>query len=241
MYQEQEKITELNRYRIGRSLEEIKASDGPQGDISGKVHPNKVYLFFKRGTDVVCSLFGMIVLFPFFLVISCLIFLEDFGPILYKQERTGLNGEPFIMYKFRTMKKGADKEQAEMRKNSNEMDGPAFKCKCDPRVTKIGRFLRKTSIDELPQLVNCLIGNMSLVGPRPLPCEEQAACNAYQAQRLLVKPGITCTWQATGRSNILFDEWMEMDLKYAQRCGFFTDWGIIWMTIGAVLGEKGAY
>lgn len=240
MYQKDEQVTELNRYRIGRSLSEIKPEDGPQGDISARVNRNKCYFFFKRLTDIVVSLFGLIVLFPLFLVISCMIFFEDFGPILYKQKRTGLNGEHFTMYKFRTMKRGADKQQAAMRK-LNEMNGPAFKCKNDPRVTKFGHFLRKSSLDELPQLMNCLIGNMSLVGPRPLPCEEQEACNAYQAQRLLIKPGITCTWQATGRSDIHFDEWMEMDLKYVQNCGFFTDWSILIMTVGAVLGEKGAY
>jgi lipopolysaccharide/colanic/teichoic acid biosynthesis glycosyltransferase len=144
------------------------------------------------------------------------------------------------MYKFRSMIKNAPAMRAEMEK-FNELDGPAFKMKDDPRITKIGAFIRKTSIDELPQLVNVLKGEMSLVGPRPLPTYETAECNEYQLQRLLVKPGLTCYWQISGRNDISFDEWIEMDLQYIREASIWTDIKILFMTVGAVLTGKGAY
>ena len=123
----------------------------------------------------------------------------------------------------------------------NELDGPAFKLKDDPRVTKIGRIIRRTSIDELPQLINIIKGEMSIVGPRPLPTYETEQCTDYQKQRLSVKPGLTCYWQCSGRNNILFDEWMRMDMKYIEDRGMRTDIRIIWRTFSSVFSGKGAY
>ena len=201
---------------------------------------NPGYLFTKRLMDIVLSLLGLVLLSPLFLVVSFLIHREDKGKVFFCQERNGLNNQVFRMYKFRSMIADAPAMREELGKY-NELDGPAFKMKHDPRITKIGAFLRKTSIDELPQLFNVLKGEMSLVGPRPLPVYETAQCNAYQLQRLLVKPGITCYWQASGRSDISFDEWIEMDLRYIREASIWTDIRILFMTAGAVLAKKGAY
>src|SRR5205085_1942689 len=153
--------------------------------------------------------------------------------------RSGWGGRPFLILKFRTMV--AD---AEARKSSlmalNEQDGPAIKIKRDPRVTKVGRFPRKTSLDELPQLWNVLVGNMSLVGPRPLPMDESAGCDQWQRGRLDVTPGLTCIWQVEGRSRVTFDQWMRMDVNYIRRRNFFHDVKILSQTIPAVLLRKGA-
>ena len=158
---------------------------------------------------------------------------------MFNQDRSGLNGTAFKMYKFRSMVKNAP-ELHESLLDKNELDGPAFKLKNDPRITKVGRFIRKSSIDELPQLINIIKGDMSIVGPRPLPVYETEQCNEYQNQRLFMKPGLTCYWQVMGRNDIGFDEWVELDLKYIKRAGFFTDLGLIIMTFGAVLSGKGA-
>lgn len=207
-----------------------------------RVTPNKniAYLTFKRSADVVCSLAGMILLSPVFLTVAFLIKKEDGGPVIFAQERNGLNNTVFKMYKFRSMVSNAADLRKEMQQ-FNELDGPAFKMKNDPRVTKIGAFIRKTSIDELPQLFNVLRGEMSLIGPRPLPTYETAECNEYQLQRLLVKPGLSCYWQISGRNDISFDEWIEMDLDYIEKAGLLTDAKILLMTVKAVLTGKGAY
>lgn len=206
------------------------------------VQPNQrlSYRFFKRLLDIVASLLGLVFLSPVFLIVSFLIYREDKGAVFFSQERNGLDNTVFKMYKFRSMIANAPAMRAELGKY-NELDGPAFKMKDDPRITKIGAFIRKTSIDELPQLVNVLKGEMTLVGPRPLPTYETAECNEYQLQRLLVKPGITCYWQISGRNDISFDEWIEMDLRYIREASFWTDIKILFMTVGAVLGRKGAY
>ncbi len=198
------------------------------------------YRFIKRLFDVVMSMIALIVLAPVFLVVAFVIKLEDGGNAFYVQERSGLNGKPFRMYKFRSMCKDAEKIHKQLL-DQNELDGPAFKMKDDPRVTKVGKFIRKTSIDELPQLVNIVKGEMSIVGPRPLPTYETEQCNDYQNQRLLVKPGLTCYWQCCGRNDIPFDEWMELDLKYIREAGFWTDFKLILKTVGAVLRSDGAY
>ena len=206
------------------------------------VTPNAspVYRFLKRTGDILISLLGLIVLSPVLAVVALLIWLEDRGPVIFTQERNGLNNRIFKMYKFRSMVINAAALRSEMEKY-NELDGPAFKMKHDPRITRIGRFIRKTSLDELPQLVNILLGQMSLVGPRPLPTYETAQCNDYQMQRLLVKPGLTCYWQISGRSDITFDEWIEMDLKYIREASALTDLKILFQTARAVLTGKGAY
>ncbi len=198
------------------------------------------YRFVKRFIDIVAGFFGIICLSPVFLIVSLLIFLEDGGKPIFIQERSGLNNVPFKMFKFRSMHVNASKMREELGK-FNELDGPAFKMKEDPRITKIGAFIRKTSIDELPQLLNVLIGNMSLVGPRPLPTYETKECNEYQLQRLLTKPGITCYWQISGRNDISFDEWIEMDLRYINEASLFTDIKILLLTVKAVITGKGAY
>ena len=198
-----------------------------------------VYRVVKRAGDIVLSALGLALLSPLLLITAALIWLEDHGTVIFCQERNGLNGEPFKMYKFRTMVPNADALRSAM-EQYNELDGPAFKMKRDPRVTKLGAFLRKTSIDELPQLVNILRGEMSLVGPRPLPTYETAKCTAYQKQRLLVKPGLTCYWQCSGRNNINFDEWVELDLKYIRERSLWTDIKILFRTIPAVLSGDGA-
>lgn len=199
----------------------------------------KIYWFCKRLFDVVLSFFALIVLAIISIPVSIAIKVEDGGPVYFTQERTGLNGKVFRMYKFRSMCKNAQEMHFDML-DSNELDGPAFKMKDDPRITKVGKFLRKTSLDELPQVINILKGEMSIVGPRPLPTYETEQCNDYQKQRLLVKPGLTCYWQCSGRSNIPFDEWIDLDLKYINDSSFWVDVLLIMKTFGVVLFGIGA-
>ena len=201
---------------------------------------NKVYLFLKRLIDIVGSGLGILIFIPVFLIIVILIKLEDpKGSVFFSQKRNGLNGKEFNMYKFRSMVHNAE-DLLESLMSKNEMDGPVFKIKDDPRITKIGKFIRKTSLDELPQLFNVLKGDMSLVGPRPPIPREVIQYNKYQYQRLLVKPGITCYWQISGRNNIDFDEWVELDLKYIKERNLFKDIYIILMTLPVLLGDKNA-
>jgi len=204
--------------------------------VAGK---RKSYLFAKRLFDIVFGIIGCVFLLIISIPISLLIILEDGIPVIFTQERNGLNGKVFKMYKFRSMCKDAPEMHKDLLKD-NELDGPAFKMKEDPRVTKIGRFIRKTSIDELPQFINIVKGEMSFVGPRPLPTYETEQCNEYQNQRLLVKPGLTCYWQCMGRNNIEFDEWMELDLRYIREASVWTDLKIMFMTFGAVVKNEGA-
>ena len=187
---------------------------------------NKVYLFLKRLIDIVGSGLGILILIPVFLIIGILIKLEDpKGSVFFSQKRNGLHNAEYLL---------------ESLMSKNEMDGPVFKIKDDPRITKIGKFIRKTSLDELPQLFNVLKGDMSLVGPRPPIPREVIQYNKYQYQRLLVKPGITCYWQISGRNNIDFDEWVELDLKYIKERNLFKDIYIILMTLPVLLGDKNA-
>lgn len=198
------------------------------------------YRIIKRTFDIVASILGLIILAPLFVVVAILIKREDGGPVIFTQERTGYNNKPFKMYKFRTMCENA----AEMHKfllEQNELDGPAFKMKHDPRITKIGRVLRKTSIDELPQLINILKGEMSVVGPRPLPVYETNQMTPQQMTRHLVKPGLTCYWQVMGRTEVPFEEWMELDQKYLEKRSVATDIGLIIMTFRALIAGDGAY
>lgn len=203
------------------------------------VGAKKGYLIAKRIFDVVMSLIALVVLSPVCLITAIAIWVEDKGPVIFTQDRNGLNGVVFRMYKFRSMCINAPEMHKDLLEK-NELDGPAFKLKDDPRVTKVGRFIRKTSIDELPQLINIIKGDMSIVGPRPLPTYETAQCNEYQNQRLLVRPGLTCYWQCSGRNDIPFDEWMELDLKYVREASFLVDIKIILMTVKAVISGKGA-
>lgn len=206
------------------------------------VRPNKniAFRFVKRTADIVISLSGLVILSPLFIVIAAAVAAEREGGVIFRQARAGWKNRPFTMYKFRTMVKNAAALRDEMEKY-NELDGPAFKMKNDPRITKVGRFLRRTSLDELPQLYNVLKGDMSLVGPRPLPTYESEKCSEEQLQRLLVKPGITCFWQVCGRNDVSFDEWMEMDLRYIREQSIHTDVSILLQTVKAVVSGRGAY
>lgn len=205
-----------------------------------EIHVQKIgYRMAKRAFDILMSTIALVVLSPIFLITAIAIYIEDKGSVIFVQDRNGLNGEVFCMYKFRSMCMKAPEMHKELLK-MNELDGPAFKLRNDPRVTKVGQFIRKTSIDELPQLVNILKGEMSIVGPRPLPTYETEQCTEYQKQRLLVKPGLTCYWQCSGRNDIPFDEWMELDLKYIQEASFWVDLKIIFKTVEAVIKGNGA-
>ncbi len=207
---------------------------------SAQPNASLVYRLIKRTADIVISLSGLVILSPLIIVIAAAVASEREGGVIFRQARAGWKNQPFTMYKFRTMVKNAAAMRDEMEKY-NELDGPAFKMKNDPRITRVGRFLRRTSLDELPQLFNVLKGDMSLVGPRPLPTYESEKCIETQLQRLLVKPGITCYWQACGRNDVSFDEWMEMDLRYINEQSVGTDVKILLQTVKAVLSGKGAY
>ncbi len=199
-----------------------------------------VYEFFKRIADVVLSLVGLIVLAVPLLIVTLIVTIDSFGASpIYVQERVGKNGKPFRFYKFRSMVPGAD-QMLDSLLEKNEMDGPVFKIKDDPRVTPFGRFIRRTSIDELPQLWNVLKGEMSLVGPRPPLAREVAQYTEEQKKRLAVTPGLTCYWQVQPRRNdMTFEEWFKLDMRYIQKRSFRTDIAILFKTIFAVLGQEG--
>lgn len=223
-------------------MEQISAGVKETAKVCEPLIPNKspVYRATKRSFDVVSSGLGMLVLSPVFLVTAIAIKLEDpKGTIFYHQPRIGKGGSTFRCHKFRSMYSNADEIKASLMAQ-NEMDGPVFKMKHDPRITKVGKVIRKTSIDELPQLWNIFVGEMSVIGPRPLPVAEELACTPYQRQRELVKPGLSCYWQISGRSNVMFDEWIEMDFRYIREQSFLTDMKILFGTIPAVLTGRGA-
>jgi len=194
---------------------------------------------WKRMLDIAGAGCAILMFSPLMILTAMLIKLTDPGPILFKQRRSGRGGKPFLIYKFRTMCVDAEKKKAALRAVS-EQDGPAFKLTHDPRVTKVGAFLRKTSLDELPQLFNVLKGDMSLVGPRPLPIDEQEAVDLWHRRRLDVMPGLTCIWQVKGRSQVTFEEWMRMDISYIRKQKLSHDLSILAQTVPAVLLRKGA-
>ena len=198
------------------------------------------YRICKRLLDVAVSLIGLIFLFPLFVITAIAIKLDSRGPIIFCQTRVGKDGKEFTFYKFRSMIQGAERLKNHLR-SLDETAGPIFKMKKDPRITKVGKFLRHWSIDELPQLFNVLKGNMSLVGPRPPLPEEVAKYTPHQRKRLSVAPGITCLWQISGRSDISFYEWMELDIYYIQYRSFLLDLKILLRTIPVVIQGKGAY
>lgn len=202
--------------------------------------PKPGYEICKRIFDVVMSTVALIVLSPVFLVVAILIKLEDGGKVFFWQQRHTKNGKTFKMYKFRSMCPDADKQLEELMKY-NHMEGPAFKMEDDPRVTKIGKFIRKTSIDELPQLVNIIKGDMSIIGPRPPLTREVERYTPYQMHRLDVKTGLACYHECYGRSNChSFDEWVESDLKYIRERSMLTDLKVILLTIKVVFTGDGA-
>jgi exopolysaccharide biosynthesis polyprenyl glycosylphosphotransferase len=192
----------------------------------------------KRLADVAGAATGLVVSAPVMMLVALAIKLESRGPVLFTQTRVGKHGRPFRMYKFRTMCPDAEHRKADLA-NLNEMSGPVFKVTNDPRTTRLGRFLRKYSIDELPQLVNVLSGRMSLVGPRPALPSEVEAYQPWHRKRLLAKPGLTCLWQVNGRHHVDFDEWMRLDLEYIDKSSLGLDLKILAKTVPAVLKGTG--
>ncbi|MBS6509134.1 MAG: sugar transferase [Paraclostridium bifermentans] len=201
---------------------------------------SKGYLILKRALDIICSLTGIILLSPIFIIVAILIKLEDpKGSVFFGQERCGQFTKPFKMLKFRSMVHNAE-EMLEELQHLNEQTGPVFKIKEDPRITKVGKFIRKTSIDELPQLFNILKGDMSLVGPRPPIPREVEQYDEYQMQRLAVKPGLTCYWQVGGRNSIDFDGWVALDVKYIEERSTLVDIKLIFKTFFVLFGDDNA-
>lgn len=198
-----------------------------------------IYNISKRALDIIASTLGLIILSPILLVVAILIKLESKGPAIFSQKRIGLNKKEFKMYKFRSMVQNAEELKEKLAKK-NEMSGPMFKMKNDPRVTKVGKFIRKTSIDELPQLINVLKGEMSLVGPRPSLPKEVLKFEPWMLKRLSVKPGLTCYWQVSGRNNIDFENWMKLDLQYVNDRSFWLDLKLILKTVTVLFGDKNA-
>ncbi|ENZ7231809.1 sugar transferase [Enterococcus faecium] len=201
----------------------------------------KKYFFLKRGIDIIGSLIGLILLMPIFIGVAAILKIEEFeGDIFFSQVRIGKNGEKFIMYKFRSMYMNAEEQLEELLK-LNDISGAMFKMKEDPRITRVGKFIRRTSIDELPQLWNVLKGNMSLVGPRPAIPREVKVYTPYDRQRLIVKPGCTGLWQISGRNNLSFNEMVRLDLEYIQHPSIARDINIIFKTIILMVKPNGAY
>ena len=194
----------------------------------------------KRGLDILISSFGLLCFSPVFLVIAILIKKHDDGPVLYTPLRAGFGRKPFKMYKFRTMRVGAENDR-EFLRHLNEKDGPIFKIANDPRMTWIGGLLRRSSVDELPQLFNVLLGDMSIVGPRPLEMSEAMNTRGAARFRMTVKPGLTCLWQISGRSELSYDTWVSLDLHYIRYRSTILDMLIIFQTIPAVISGHGAY
>ena len=216
--------------------------DEPVGQ--GETRPMQVLFmqplpWWKRAIDILGATTALVLAAPVMLVTAGLIKLTSPGPVFFAQHRDALGGRRFTIYKFRTMSVDAEQQKAALRVHS-EQDGPAFKMTHDPRVTRLGRILRTTSIDELPQLFNVLLGDMSLVGPRPLPCDESRRCEAWQRRRLDVTPGLTCIWQVRGRSRVSFCDWIRMDIQYIRSRSLVNDMKLIAQTVPAVVARRGA-
>ena len=199
----------------------------------------RIYEISKRAIDIIGAGSGLLLLSPVIVIVACAIKFTSKGPIFFSQKRVGKNGELFDMYKFRSMVVNAE-ELKEKLAHQNEMSGPMFKMKDDPRVTKVGKFIRKTSLDELPQLWNVLKGDMSLVGPRPSLHKEVVQFEKWMYRRLSVKPGLTCYWQVSGRNNIDFEDWMKLDIKYVDERNIWIDIKLIFKTVLVLFGDKNA-
>lgn len=207
---------------------------------SDQIDKRYVYRLGKRAFDFTASLLALIPLSIVFIVIALLIKLDDYGPVFFTQTRVGRHGKEFKIYKFRSMRVDAE-DLLERLLAKNQVDGPMFKMKDDPRISRVGKFLRKYSLDELPQLFNVLLGNMSLVGPRPPLPREVAEYTAYDKQRLYVTPGCTGLWQATERNNVGFAGMVKLDLEYIQNASWWLDLKIIFMTVKIIIVPNGAY
>lgn len=210
------------------------------GDDAGLLAASDRRLKVKRVVAVITSVVALLMLSPLFLLTAMAIKLTSSGPVFFKQKRAGKGGREFDFYKFRTMEVGAEDERDDLI-DLNEVSGPVFKIKDDPRMTSIGKFLRRTSIDELPQLWNVLRGDMCLVGPRPLPVMEAEACSDWERQRLLATQGITCIWQVSGRCELDFETWVKMDIEYIRNWSLWLDLKLLAKTLPAVLSGRGAY
>ena len=200
----------------------------------------RVYEICKRTIDIIGAGLGLILLSPIIAIVACAVKVTSRGPIFFSQKRVGKNGELFEMYKFRSMVVNAE-ELKEKLEEQNEMSGPMFKIKDDPRVTKVGKFIRKTSIDELPQLWNVLKGDMSLVGPRPSLPKEVEQFDNWMFKRLSVRPGLTCYWQVSGRNHIDFEDWMKLDCRYVDERNLWIDIKLIFKTVFVLFGDKNAH
>lgn len=198
------------------------------------------YAAAKRAFDLAAGSVILLLLVPVIPLVALMIRLDSEGPVFYRQDRVGKGGRPFKFYKFRSMRVHSDRMRADL-EAKNELAGPVFKMKNDPRVTAVGFFLRRSSLDEIPQIFNVMKGDMSIVGPRPPLPNEVAKYEAWHRRRLEVKPGITCLWQVTGRSQVEFDEWMRLDIEYMSRRSLRTDFVIFLKTIPAVIARRGAY
>ena len=221
-------------------MEELERnSTSIQVKVVSEYEKNLGYFIIKRIIDIIGALCGILLLSPVMVVVGIWIKLDSKGSVFFEQNRVGQDGREFKMYKFRSMCTDAE-YLLEKLQDKNEMSGPMFKIKEDPRVTKLGRFIRKTSIDELPQLFNILKGEMSLVGPRPSLPKEVAQFTSFQKQRLVAKPGLTCYWQVKGRSNVSFEEWMEMDVQYVTERNTWIDIRLIFKTVKVLFGDEGA-
>jgi exopolysaccharide biosynthesis polyprenyl glycosylphosphotransferase len=199
----------------------------------------EVRLAIKRLTDIVGALVGITLSGPIMIALALAIKIESRGPVMFRQTRAGRNGRKFTMLKFRSMVVDAERKKAELM-HLNEMSGPVFKIRKDPRITRVGAFIRKTSLDELPQFFNILFGDMSLVGPRPPLPSEVDQYKPWQRRRLSVKPGLTGLWQVSGRNNIDFEEWMRLDLRYIDDWSLWLDAKILMKTLPAVIFKTGA-
>ncbi len=225
----------INVTSVQRTRKRIAAGDDERVIPAG----GPSYLFAKRVFDFVVALISLIVLAPLFLLVAVAVTVWSSGPVFYEWKVVGKGGRPFTGYKFRTMVVNADRVKEKLQ-HLNEMSGPAFKIVNDPRVTQPGRYLRKYSIDELPQLWSVLKGDMSLVGPHPPLQSEYEKFDAWEKQKLLVKPGITCLWQVNGRHTVNnFDEWVKMDLEYIAARSFWLDIKVLALTIPAILRGTG--
>lgn len=209
-------------------------------DTSFVVPDSRSYRVAKRLIDLILAAAGLVLLLPLLPTIVVLIALDSPGPILFRQKRVGRHGALFTCYKFRSMVENAESLKSRL-VDQNEATGPAFKIRADPRITAIGAFLRKSSLDEVPQLLNVLMGQMSIVGPRPQIPAEVELYEPWHRRRLEVVPGVTCLWQISGRSHVGFDEWMRLDLEYVRRRSLRLDLDILLRTLPAVIARKGAY
>ena len=228
--------------RVTTTVREVQCETKEQSliDRHELLQKNRRYWILRRAQDVFFSVLALMVLWPFMLLVSIAIVIDSPGASpIFVQDRVGRKGKVFHFYKFRSMVPNAEAKLDELL-DQNEMDGPVFKMKEDPRITRVGKLIRKTSIDELPQLFNIVKGDMSIVGPRPALPREVEQYDEYEWQRLYITPGLTCFWQIQPhRNDLSFDEWLELDLKYLRERSFITDWKIIFLTVRVVFGMQG--